>query len=143
MPKMFRSMLDEGGKPKVGNDGKLLGVRIPPDPNADLPVDPNGKVHPQTGGMSVAPDWRKLPYFLIPKRLNASVPRARGKNDLVCWSMGEGDFESATLNDHLELRVDQGHAPTHGVVEPNFEMMIDSFQAALSQTCDLWVIDEN
>ena len=142
MPKIFRSMLAEGEKPKVGRESKMLGVRIPPDPYADVPVDLNGHVHPQTGGMSVAPDWRKLPYFLIPERLKSFVPRARGKNDLVCWSLGEGDFESTTLNDHLELRVDQGHSPKHGVVEPKFEMLIDNFQAALAQTGDLWVIDE-
>jgi hypothetical protein len=79
---------------------------------------------------------------LIPERLKSFVPRARGKNDLVCWSLGEGDFESTPLDDHLELRVDQGHPPMHGVVEPRFEMPIDHFQGALAQTRDLWVIDE-
>ncbi|MBI3821473.1 MAG: hypothetical protein HY289_02210 [Planctomycetes bacterium] len=142
MPKIFRSMHDDGGKPKVGSGSKMLGVRGPPDPHADLPVDPNGNVHPQTGGMSVAPDWRKRPYFLVPMRLRSLVPRARGSNDLDCWRLGDGDFETVALTDKLDLRIDQGQPLNHGVVEPKLNMSIVDFQDALAQTCDLWVVDE-
>jgi hypothetical protein len=65
MPKIYRTMLADGGKPKVGSASKLLGVRFAPNPRADIPVDEHGNVHPETGGMSVAPERRSGGSCLI------------------------------------------------------------------------------
>lgn len=143
MPKIYRAMLDDGGKPKVGSGAKMLGVRVAPDPHADIDVDSQGNVHPQTGGMSVAPDWRKLPYFLVPKRLKAIRPDARGSNELVCWSMGAGPFVQGAVNSNLVLRPDQNSSPKHGLVEPAQIMSIAEFQDYLTQTVGEWIRDED
>ena len=138
MLKVFRSMLADGGKPNVGSESKMLGVRVASNPQADIPVDGNGDVHPATGGMSVAPDWRKLPSFLIPKRLKPLIPDACGSNNLVFWSMGDGPFEENDLTDKLRFRPDPDDPANHGFVEPNALMIIDHFQKALAETRDQW-----
>ena len=77
MPLIYRAIFaDADGKPLAGTSGKTLGVRLPPDPSADIPVQKDGTVLPQTGGMSVAPVRRDLPYFLIPRRLQKVFPLA-------------------------------------------------------------------
>jgi hypothetical protein len=142
MPKIYRTMLADGGKPKVGSESKMLGVRIAPTPRPDIPVDQAGNVHPDTGGMSVVPDWRELPYFLVPMRLKAVRPDARGSNQLTCWSLGEGLFEVGSLADKLVLRPDSNDPTAHGFVEPSDVMSIENYQEALAETQDQWVIDE-
>ena len=142
MPKIFRSMLAENGKPKVGSASKMLGVRVPPNPEPDLPVDGNGDVHPKSGGMSVVPDWRSLPDFLIPKRLRALRPDASGSNNLVCWSLGDGAFDEVDLTEKLRLRPDPDDPAGHGFVEPNHTMTVQRFQESLAETRDQWIKDE-
>lgn len=139
MPKIFRSMLEDGGKPKVGSEGKLLGVRIAPDPRPDIAADGNGAVHPKTGGMSVAPDWRKLPDHLIPRGL---IPRARGRDDLVCWRLGDLEFLDGQPIGSLVLRVDPAPSDKHGFIEPAKLMSIVDYQSALAATRDYWIRDE-
>jgi hypothetical protein len=133
-------MLAEGGKPKIGSESKMLGVRIAPNPHADIPVDENGNVHPETGGMSVAPEWRSLPWHLIPRRLHR---RGRGGNNLICWRLGAGVFEEAPLNADLALRPDPAAPAEHGFVEPTHVMAIAEYQAALAGTRDDWIQDES
>src|SRR5436305_1173869 len=82
MPRIYRSMRIEGGKPALGRGGASLGIR----PGFDLPVDEDNEVRPSTGGMSVAPTLSDLPEFLVPKRLRGLVPRARGKDSRFVWS---------------------------------------------------------
>jgi hypothetical protein len=136
-------MLADGDQPKVGNESKMLGVRIAPHPQADIAVDPNGDVHPNTGGMSVAPDWRQLPYFLIPRRLKALIPDARGSNHLVCWTLGQGLFEAGLLTNELALRLDPDKPEAHGFVEPSQSVNIHAYQAAIAQTQSNWTREEN
>src|SRR6266513_2698101 len=101
MPLVYRSMLADGDKPLVGNTAKTLGVRVPPAPNPDLPVNADGTVNPRTGGMSVVSHWRHLQVWRIPRRLSTrflgdkGVHGASGSNALVCWRMGEGPFHEA------------------------------------------------
>src|SRR5882724_10350350 len=106
MPTVYRSMFADQGKPRVGKGNRTLGIRIAPDPHADIPVDAHGHVQPGSGGMSVAPGWRQLTFFLIPERLKPEVPGARGSNDLVCWRLGEGPFAAAEVAKDLSLRLD-------------------------------------
>ena len=140
MPKIFRTMLADGTKPKVGSESNELGVRTPPNPHPDILVDEERNVHPETGGMSVAPAWRDLPWHLIPRRLH---PRARGKNALVCWRLGDGEFASSVVTGDLKFRTDPSDPRKHGFVEPSRVMTIEEYREALAGTRDDWIQDEN
>lgn len=135
MALIYRVMEQDGEHPMVGDTSYRLGVRA----GTDLPVDEHGNIRPGTGGMSVAPDLRSLPYFLIPKRLKLVVPGARGSNVRRCWKMGEGPFERGAIADGLELRPDD---PAHGVVEPSGLTSLAAFQAALAATRANWIDGE-
>lgn len=134
MPLIYRAMARNGDRPRIGNTARDLGVRVP----GDIPVH-LGQVSPGTGGMSVAPTWRDLPPWRIPKRLIDLTPDAAGKDEDACWRMGDGPFEDARVAELLNLRPDR---PTHGVVEPSETMALPRFQQALAATRDCWRIDE-
>ena len=53
-------------RPVVGSNSKELGVRVPPNPNADVDLDDSGKVILNGKGMSVAENWRHLPLTWSP-----------------------------------------------------------------------------
>ena len=138
MPRVYRVMrkaVDD--KPEVGRTGKSLGVRIP----TDIKPDAAGNVHPNTGGMSVAPSMHALPALLVPVRLRLLVPgaNATGKN-LHVWRMGSGDFREEEIAPSLTLRPDK---PSHGTVQPTSSMPLQAYEAALAATRDEWVIDES
>lgn len=116
----------------------MLGVKAGSEEYDDIAPDESGNVHPRTGGMSVAPSWRELPQHRIPKRLRSLCPKARGSNDLVVWSMGEGPFQSEAITTQLNLRVDK---PGHGMLEPASTMPLDEYERALADTSDQWEID--
>lgn len=135
MALIYRVMAQDGEFPMVGDTSNRLGVRA----GTDLPVDDRGNVRPETGGMSVAPDWKVLPYFLIPKRLRRLAPAARGSNARRCWKLGAGPFERGEVAEGLMLRPD--HA-AHGVVEPRELTSLVAFQAALAATRESWIDGE-
>ncbi len=135
MPLIYRVMARDGEYPMVGDTSNRLGVR----PEVDIPVDHQGEVAPQTGGMSVAPEWRVLPFFLIPKRLRSLVPAAHGSNMNHCWKMGARPFTLGVVGKGLVLRPDRA---THGVVEPAESMSLADFQAALAGTREQWTDGE-
>ena len=128
--------------PKVGNETDMLGVRVAPHPKNDILVDSGGNVQSQTGGPSVAPELRKLPSFLIPKRLKPLIPDACGSNKLSCWCMGEGPFQAGGLTGDLDFRPDPDDVTSHGFIEPKVSMSIEKFREAVAFTQDQWVIDE-
>jgi hypothetical protein len=141
MPLIFRAMTRNlEGKPVAGTSARSLGVRVPPDGAADIAPDAAGNVHPETGGMSVAPAWRKLPSYRIPKRLAPLAPDACGKNEDACFRLGEGEFIRSVVTAELMLRPDR---PSHGLIEPAVLMSLVNFQAALAATQDQWQIDES
>lgn len=140
MPRIFRAMINDGGRPKIGPSARGLGVRIPPDKHPDLLVGPDGTVEPGTGGMSVAPTWRDLPIHRIPMRLQPIVSDACGKDADACWRMGAGAFSATSVTEELSLAI--GSA-VHGTVEPAHSMAAESFQSALKATRDDWEIDES
>jgi hypothetical protein len=137
---IYRSMIIDGECPAVGPTAKTLGVRIPPAESADIPVDSNGNVSPNTGGMSVAPEWRTLLFYQIPKRLRHFAPGATGNDKLACWRLGESQFADGPVADGLKLRI---NSPKHGTIEPVEVVPIETFQADLAATRDRWVIDES
>ena len=139
MPLIYRAMLIDGDKPRVGPTKKTLGVKPGDDIHDDIPVDENGDVRPGTGGMSVAPAWRDLPAYRIPRRLQPKCRKATGNNNYACWRMGEGPFSDGNLAEGLNLVIDSAW---HGIVKPADVMSLERFQALLAATQDLWVIDE-
>ena len=137
MPKIYRGMKQEQGKPALGAAATTLGARVP----NDIEADAGGLVHPGTGGMSVSPTLRTLPYFCVPERLQMIYPRARGRNDLAVWSMGTGDFAEGSVTENLNLRPDPANTK-HGLVEPASSMTLDDYQNALAATQEAWILDE-
>jgi hypothetical protein len=132
-------MLGEDGKPIVGSDSNMLGVRIPPHKRPDIFPDADGNVSLGVHGMSVAPTWRDLPPFLIPKRLEHLAPDARGRDELICFRYGDGDFIQSPVTEELFLKP---NSPTHGTVQPAYLMSSVDFQASLAATRDDWKVDE-
>src|SRR5712692_11472155 len=83
MPRVYRVMEAEHGKPLVGRSATALGVRV--DGHADVSLEADSFVAPEGGGMSVSPSLRTLPAHRIPRRLSHLVPAARGKNNRHVW----------------------------------------------------------
>ena len=140
MPLIYRSMRADDNKPVVGCSATALGVRAPPAENADIPVEPDGTVRPNTGGMSVAPAWRRLPRWRISRRLRDKVEGAAGSPNVFCWRMGSGSFVAEQVATGLSLRPD---SDIPGTVEPGHQMSLPEYQEALAFTRDQWVIDED
>jgi hypothetical protein len=136
MPRLFRAMCRVGNKPLVAPTARGLGVRR----GVDIVVDGSGDVSPGSGGMSVAPDWRLLPPWRIPRRLAQIVPQAHGRNDDACWRFGQNGFVTELIGEHLRFVPDR---PSHGLVEPAYEMPLGSYETALADTQDHWIIDES
>jgi hypothetical protein len=127
-------------KPTVDETGKGLGVRtVPVNGITDVDLDDERRVVLNGKGMSVAPGWRDLPFFLIPKRLVDKVPAARGSSTLYCFAMGDGGFQNGQISEDLALRLDSA---THGVVVPQSLVSVDRYQMALAATRDDWSVDE-
>ena len=142
MPTVFRSMKQAvDGLPVVGQNSKELGVRVPPDPNADVGLDGQGNVLCDGRGLSVAESWRNLLAHLGPKRLRPLFAGAAGSNTLVCWRYGSGPFVPAQLNAQLEL-VLKKHDPQTGNVVPVQPVSVQAFQADLAATRTRWLVDE-
>src|SRR5262249_17598454 len=102
-------------------------------------LDEAGNVILNGKGMSVAPAWRCLPYFLVPRRLKNLFPGARSAADTYCFTMGEGLFQDGPVAAGLDLRQD---APPHGNIVPQQLVLLESFQADLGATRKSWTIDE-
>lgn len=143
MPRLFRSMYEDGGHPVVGAERNQLGVRVhpvPADEKADVHPDAEGMVAPGEG-MSVAPHWKKLPPSLIPERLKQIAPKARGEDSLKCFRHGQGTFSNGPVGAGLAFAIDK-KKKTHGLVEPEQPIAVASFQDALAATRSDWQVDE-
>jgi hypothetical protein len=117
---VYRAMREDvAGGPIVGPTARTLGVR----PDVDIPVIA-GFVHPNTGGMSVAPD---RPENLHPLRR----PRVYGGSgkDPVWW------IATDQLGGDLQYRQ---NSPTHGLIEPVRAMALGDFQKAIENTKRAW-----
>jgi hypothetical protein len=143
MPTVFRSMKAAAdGLPVVGDQSKELGVRVPPNPHADIDVDPYTSLVVLNGsGMSVAENWRHLPGHLIPARLSPIEPRARGSDDLKCYRLGDGPFSPGPVANGLELVLKPGSSESGNLV-PSVAVSVSQFQADLAGTREQWVVDE-
>jgi hypothetical protein len=142
MPTVFRSMKRaDDGLPTVGSGSKELGVRVPPNLNADIDLDQNDHVVQNGRGMSVAANWRDLLAHLVPKRLRPLFPGAAGANSLTCYKMGSGAFAAGAFTDDLDLHPKKGNLRAGNIV-PQRSVHRDQFQADLAATRSQWAADE-
>ena len=137
MPRIYRGMKQDQGKPAIAPTATTLGVRVP----TDIEADANGLVHAETGGMSVSPTLLDLRKHRVPGRLQTIYPAASGNDDLYVWSLGSGEFVGGAVTEQLRLRLDPIKA-THGFVEPSGTMPLKQYQDALQATQDDWILDE-
>jgi hypothetical protein len=145
MPKVYRSMYEDAGKPRIGGDTCELGVRSPGHPVcADVNLDVNGTVILDGGGMSVFPsivpsDLKRIPKRLIPLRLASKVPGAAGDDDTKIWTTGAGPFMSCSITATLTLNVT---SRSHGTVCPMHSMSLSDLQNEIAKTQPDWTIEE-
>jgi len=127
---------DEDDLPTVEQSSNGLGVRMA----VDIDVDGQGNVMMNGKGMSVAPSWRKLPIYRIPRRLRDKIPKARGSNSVYCFKYGAGPFVQGAFAAGLELVPDSS---THGCVVPAQTTLLAQFERDLADTRGGWQIDES
>ncbi len=142
MPTIDRAMTQAAdGFPVVGSKSKELGVRVPPNPHADIDLDGNRNVLLNGKGMSVAENWCDLVPHLIPKRLKLLFPGAAGSNSLACFRYGQGPFAPGPCTATLSL-VLKGDDSRSGNVVPAFTLSELQYQNELAATRGDWVVDE-
>lgn len=142
MATIYRSMKRaDDDLPVVGSNARELGVRVPPNPNADVDLDDQGNVILNGKGMSVAENWRNLPPHLVPRRLRPLLSTAAGSNQLSCYRLGDGPFQAGPISDRLML-VLKAHDPRSGNVVPCGSKQVQEFQDDLAATRSDWSIDE-
>ena len=139
----YRGMAEENGKPKMGRNARLLGVR----PRMDIDIeqvpkdwlDEQGYLLPETErksseesvtvairntkGMSVSLSIEGLPPFRKPPKFGGT-----GKDPL--WQIDD----SKILGD-IEAVQD---SPTHVSILPRATMLLEKYEAALAQTQSEW-----
>lgn len=143
-PLIYRTMRkDDEGRPVVASSFGL-GVRVAAEVGDggrfDMATDPEGKVGPDAGGMSVWSGAVSLPPSLIPKDLRAKLPYARGPANAHVYRMGSGPFQSGPVAPGLALRPEGGSRARHGVVEPESIMLLEEYREALASTRPLWSV---
>ncbi|MFS2100434.1 RHS repeat domain-containing protein [Variovorax sp. Varisp85] len=118
---LYRSMkTGADGLPLPEPTARGLGARIP----GDLSADEHGNVHPNTGGISVAPHTPgNLPSHRRPASLGGT-----GKDEV--WGIN-----SENLGPDLRYVQD---CPTHGTIQPSRTMPAGEYQAALERTKTRW-----
>lgn len=121
---VLRAMkLGEDELPKPGWSARALGARC----NIDIPIDENGCVEPEMGGVSVSPPPpENLPPIRLPRELG-------GKGKDPVWEM-----ETDELPDGLVYRPDPDNPEAHGFIEPARRMTFEEYQRILHEARTLW-----
>jgi hypothetical protein len=149
-PRLYRTMFDDAGKPKIGQKRCMLGVRPPPPvgtrilpgmPRPDVGIESNGDVILDRRGMSVFRSLADLcaDLKLVPLHLASKIRGAAGPSGAHIWATGAGPFVSGAVAPALVL-----HAPggPHGNICPAHSMSLATFQQELANTPTSWHIDE-
>jgi hypothetical protein len=114
---------NEDGLPKPGWSARTLGARC----NIDVPVNEDGFVEPETGGMSVSPPPpENLPYIRRP-------PEYGGAGKDPVW-----EVDTDELPEELGYRPDPERPDEHGLIEPSRRMTFEEYQRAIHGTRVLW-----
>lgn len=124
-PRMiYRAMKEaDDGSPETGRSARTLGVRVE-GRHADLPLDPQGFVEPNTGGMSVVPDDPlNLPKHRRPRSLGGE-----GRDPVFA-------IDVVILPNALSVRMDTS---THALVEPRIRCHYSKYEKALYSTRKAW-----
>lgn len=125
MTKYFRTMKkSEDGLPVVGRGFLELGVRIEGS-TRDIQPGTDGSVEPETGGMSVSWEPRRLPKALRPKSLD-------GESAHPVFGVSE-----AALPGTLVVRQTKR---AHALVEPATHQTLQQYEAALASTRPSWSV---
>lgn len=141
----YRGMVEENGKPKIGRNARLLGVR----PGIDIDVeqmprgwfDEHGYLLPEkerkstdvlvdaairnVKGMSTSLSIESLPEFRKPIKFGGT-----GKDPL--WQI-----EDSKISGDIEAVQD---SPTHVTIMPRVTMLLEKYETALAKTQDNWVL---
>lgn len=134
---MFRTMVkDDDDGPTIGQTFCTLGVR----PH-EMDLDAQNNATPGDKGMSVAPEWRLLPFVVLPRRLH---PRGRCTLPVFSFRRGAAQFQQMTFGKNLELVPDPpAHGLVrHGIVRPALAIPAADHQQNIADTRDDWEIDE-
>jgi hypothetical protein len=119
MPIVYRSMIAAAdGHPQPGVTKRTLGV-VDSGESADVAPDDEGNVHPDEGGMSVAPR----------------------RTDIKPWRLERDPawcFNTDALPETLQYRQT---SPTHGVIEPAVSMPLEIYRETLAETREDWERD--
>lgn len=116
MTSVYRAMIAANDDhPQPGTTKRHLGV-VDSGEFADVIPDEDGLVHPDDGGMSVAPT-------------PDDVPAHRAKRDPM-WQ-----FDTEALPGTLQHRQD---SPAHGLIEPAVSMPLETYRELLAETREDW-----
>jgi hypothetical protein len=125
---LYRTMrADADGFPLVGREFSMLGVRIAGGP-PDIRVLDDGTVKPESGGMSVFINPRKMPKSLRPRTLSDKP----GESPYPCFSI-----EESSLAQGLTFRKDKEF---HGLIEPRTQCKLEDYEAEILTTRMKWKV---
>jgi hypothetical protein len=123
---VYRAMVEEHGRPRIGTTATTLGIRE----MKDIEVDDSGHVHRPdfrrgaANGLSCTPSIAELPLFALPEEWGGTNRRTR------VWRLRLADLE-----DDLVAETD---APGHVSIGPARAMPSDEFRDAVHETGPLW-----
>jgi hypothetical protein len=133
VPRMFRAMLkDADDEPAVGQGFCELGAR-----KKEIDLDAQNNATPTAKGMSVAPEWRLLSIFVLPRRLDQ---RGRCTKPVYCFRRGKAQFQQMTFGTNLELVPDppQQGVVRHGIIRPEQPVPVADHLKNIADTRDEW-----
>jgi hypothetical protein len=124
---IFRAMIEDKGRPRLGGTALTLGIR----PGHDIELDANATVQRPTfqpgakNGLSCAPSVAMLPPFALPVRFGG-----RNKKTEV-WKI-----QTPSLGPELEAHRDGSR---HISVGPSKTMPLADYVSAIEKTATHWV----
>lgn len=114
------------GLPECGPSKRTLGAKEGEE--GDIPVDDNGMVKPDTGGMSVSPPPPEhLPDYRRPPKYGGTVKKAKLY-----------EIDTNELPEALKARSDPNNPERHVFIEPAWEMSFEDYEQVLENTRLLW-----
>lgn len=143
MALLYRAMIEENGKPKIGRSPRMLGVRLSTDIDVEqIPInwlDEQGSLRPSVEqinstttaevairnnkGMSTSLSIEALPAFRKPSEFGGT-----GKDPL--WQI-----DDCKILGNIEAVQD---SPTHVSIMPRQTMLLEKYETAIANTQDYW-----